>query len=130
MNKKELLDGIKDDLEITPENVQDKLYKIPSLHSKYLGLYFNTKNKLNKKEKELAILFKTKYNMFKEGDEILDKKEILFHVMADEEYANLNCEVQSITDLVDVLDRTVKKVNTLSFDVKNLIDYLQYISGV
>ena len=123
MDKKELMNQIKDDLTLNVSNINTKLYEIPSLHSKYLGLYFNTKSKLNKLERELASLFKQKYQYYKDGDELLDKKEIQFHIMADEEYSLLNYKVRTAYDMVDILDRTVKKVNNLSFDVKNIIDY-------
>ena len=65
----------------------------------------------------------------KDNDELLDKKEIQFHIMADDEYAKLNYTFQCATDMVDVLDRTVKKVNNLSFDFKNIVGYLTFIQG-
>jgi hypothetical protein len=131
MTKKELLEHIKKDLELNTDNLETKLYEIPGLHSKYLGLYFNSKTKLAKQEKKLAQLYKEKWTFYKEeSDELLDKKEIQFHILADEEYATLNMHVQILTDMVDVLDRTVKKVGNMSFDVKNLIAYLQYMQGV
>ena len=129
MTKKELLAMIKVDLEINAGNLETKLYEVPSLHSKYLGLYFSTKTKLAKSEKELAQLFKERWSFYKDGDDLLDKKEILFHIMADEEYATLNMNVQIATDMVDVLDRTVKRVGNLSFDMKNLVSYLAYLQG-
>lgn len=130
MNKKELLEMIEKDLAITPQNLESKLYAIPGLHSKYLGIYFNTKTKLAKQEKELAALYKQKWVEYKEGDDLLDKKEIQFHILADDDYSKLHYQVQVAQDLVDVLDRTVKRVGNLSFDVKNLVAYLQYMQGV
>lgn len=130
MDKKELMDMIKDDLTLSEANIETKMYTIPSLHSKYLGLYFNTKTKLNKLDKELSALYLKKYNIFKDNNELLDKKEIQFHIMADDEYAKLNYKVRCAADMVDVLDRTVKKVNNLSFDFKNIVGYLTFIQGV
>ncbi len=130
MNKKELLDDIKNDLFLDSINIENKLYEIPSLHAKYLKMFFNTKSKLNLKQKELSILYKEKYNKLKDGDDILSAKELIFMIQGDGEYSQLNYEVQVLTDLVDIIDRTVKKVNNLSFDVKNIIDYLKYIQGV
>jgi hypothetical protein len=130
MNKKELLDGIEKDLDINTSNIETKLYEIPGLHSKYLKLYFNTKTKLAHSQKELALMYREKWTKYRDGEDLLDKKEILFHIMADEEYAELNYRVQVATDLVDVLDRTVKRVGNLSFDMKNLVAYLTYLQGV
>jgi hypothetical protein len=124
MTKTELLKMIDDDLDITPENLEGKLYTIPALHSKYLRYFFDFKNKANKRRRELNALYKEKWIFYKEGEDLLDKKELQFHILADEEYAKMHYETQVLDDLVDVLDRTVKRVNGLSFDVKNLIEYL------
>jgi hypothetical protein len=130
MTKKELMQNIKDDLDINTNNIETKLYEIPGLHSKYLGLYFSTKTKLAKQQKDLAQLYKEKWILYREGDDLLDKKEIIFHIMADDEYATLNMNVQIATDMVDILDRTVKRVGNLSFDMKNLVSFLEYQQGV
>ncbi len=129
--KIKLLDEIKNDLLIDESNLNKKLYLIPLLHSKYLKMYFEYKLKLNKKQKELNQLYKKKYYFYKDGDRLLEnQKEIQFNILADEDYSNLNLQVQNLSDLVDILDRTIKKVNNLSFDIKNLISYLTYINGV
>lgn len=130
MNKQELLQMIESDLTLTPNNLEDKLYLIPSLHSKYLGIYFEFKTKLSKKERELSVLYKDKYIELKtKSDELLDKKEIQFYILGDEEYSKLNYEVKLLTDYVDILDRTLKKVNQLSFDAKNILAHIQFLSG-
>jgi len=130
MKKDELLNEIEDDLNITAENIEKKIYMVSGLHSKYLRHFFNTKYKLNKKQKELNILYKTLYYKIKDdSEEILNQKEIIFNVLGDPEYAQLNFEVQTLIDFVDILDRTVKKVNNLSFDVKNIISWNNYIQG-
>jgi hypothetical protein len=121
---------IEDDLYLDPTNLEKKLFQIPGLHGKYLGLYFNAKQKLNNLEKKLAVMYKTKYYEYKDGDLVLDKKEIQFNILGDKEYSDLNFTVNTVSDLVDILDRTVKKVNNMSFDVKNLVAYLEYLQGV
>ena len=129
MTKTELLQQIEDDLTLTQENLEGKLYNIPMLHSKYLRLFLKSKGTLNKLEKQLSELYLQKYNHFKNSKELLDKKEIQFHILGDEEYAKLNYNVHTAIDLVDILDRTLKKVNNMSFDVRNLIEYLKYMNG-
>ena len=130
MNKDELLKEIEDDLNITPENIEVKMYEVSGLHSKYLRHFFNTKLKLNKKQKELNILYSFLYYKIKDdSDDLMNQKEIIFNIMGNDEYSKLNYEVQVLTDFVDILDRTVKKVNSLSFDVKNIIEYNKYLQG-
>lgn len=130
MKKAELLKMIENDFKLTHDNVESMMYAVPGLYSKYLRLYFEFKTQLSKKQKQLAEKYKSTWIKYKEGDDLLDKKEIQFHILADEEYSQLHYETQVLEDLVDVLDRTVKKANSLSFDVKNLVEYLKYMQGV
>ena len=130
MTKDELLDEIENDLNITPENIDQKLYSVSSLHAKYLRHFFNTKLKLNKKQKELNLLYKNLYYKIKDNsNELMNQKEIIFNLLANEDYANLNLELETLIDLTDILDRTVKKTNSLSFDVKNIVEWQKFQSG-
>ena len=93
-------------------------------------MFFSSKTKLNERKRDLDILYKKKYYQIKDSSqEIMNQKEIIFNLLGDEEYAALNLEVQSLFDLVDILERTLKKVNNLSFDVKNIIEYSKYLQG-
>ncbi len=131
MNKKELLDGIDKDLCVNSENLEVKIYEISGLHSKYLRLFFDSKTKLNKKKRDLDIFYKKLYYKIKEeSNDLINQKEIIFNILGDEFYSKLNLEVQTLTDLVDILDRTIKKVNNMSFDIKNIISYQSYLTGV
>ena len=124
-----LFDEIEEDMNITQMNIQDKLYEVPKLHGKYLRLYFKYKTALIKKQQELDLLYTDKYKKYKNGPELLDKKEIQFYILSDKEYSELRFKITNLEHIVDILDRTVKKVNGLSFDCKNIVAYLQFISG-
>jgi len=131
MDKNELLNGIEEDLTINQSNIETKMYTIPGLHAKYLRYFFDSKLKYNKKNKELSILYKTMYyDIQDKSNEILNQKEIIFNLLADPQYSKLNLEVQTLADLVDILDRTIKKVNTISFDIKNIISFRAYLDGM
>jgi len=130
MTKDELLDEIESDLTINQENLDQKLFSVSSLHAKYLRHFFNTKTILNRKQKELNIEYKKLYYKIRDNSsEILNQKEIIFNILGDDDYAQLNFEVEVLIDLVDILDRTVKKVNNLSFDLKNIISWQQFQAG-
>ena len=129
MNLEELFKNIDDDLTLSHTNLQDKIYEIPKLHNKYLRLFFDTKNKLNKKQIQIDILYKETYMKFKNENEILDKKQIEFHILSDTDYSKLNYELKKLNNLVDVLEKTVKRVNNMSFDIKSIIDYLTFIQA-
>lgn len=131
MTKDELLDSIECDLEINAVNLETKIYEAPGLHSKYLRLYFDSKIKLNKKKHELNILYKKRYYEIKEdSNDLMNQKEIIFNILGDIEYSKLKLEVDILDDLVDILDRTVKKINYLSFDIKNIMEFMKYQAGV
>lgn len=131
MTLDELFEEIEQDLNLTYENLQEKLYKIPSYHSKYLKLFFQHKSKLNKYTEQLNKMYKDKYYYFtNEYEYKLDNaKEINFHILSDDEYASLNTKVENQKLLVDCLDRTVKRVQYMGGDCKNIITYLGYQNG-
>ena len=132
MTLDELFEEIDNDFNINFENLADKIYKVPSLHSKYLRLFFNHKSKLNKYNEELNKLYKKKYYYFTEEYEYkLDNaKEINFHIYSDDEYSKLSLKVENQKLLVDCLDRTLKKVQYLTQDIKNIQNHLNYVNGM
>jgi len=131
----ELMQMIDEDLTLNATNLQDKLYKIPNYHSKYLRLFFDYKNKLLKHKQSLDLCYKSKYHYYagieKDCYEFtLDKKEIEFHILSDKEYSDLNLKVEQYKLIVQCLDLTLKRVQYLSNDCKNVISLLQYYQGV
>lgn len=132
MTLDELFEEIDNDFNINFENLSERIYKVPGLHSKYLRLFFTHKTKLNKYNEELNKLYKQKYYYFTEEYEYkLDNvKEINFHIYSDEEYCKLNTKVENQKVLVDCLDRTLKKVQYLTQDIKNIQNHLNYVNGV
>jgi tRNA uridine 5-carbamoylmethylation protein Kti12 len=130
MTKKELFDELEKDLELTPNNLLDKVYEVPKLYNKWQRIYFSNKKKLNKKSKELDALYKQKYYYYKDGDRLLDNaKEINFNVLSDEEYAKLRLEVETLKDLVKVLEQSIDRIGKISFDIKNIIAWNEFLNG-
>lgn len=130
----ELMQTIDEDLTLNANNLQDKLYKIPNYHSKYLRMFFDYKSKLLTAQQKLQLCYKNKYHYYagieKDCYEFtLDKKEIEFHILSDEEYSDLNLKVEKYKLLVDCLDRTLKRVGYMANDVKSIINYLTYMQG-
>jgi hypothetical protein len=131
----ELMQMIDDDLTLNQSNLQDKLYKIPNYHSKYLRLFFEYKNKLIKEEQKLNVVYRDLYHYYNGVSSecyeyTLDKKEVQFHLLADEKYIEQNLKVEKLKLLVSCLDMTIKKVNYMSQDVKSILGYLSYLNGV
>lgn len=131
-NKKDIFEEIEDDLNINHTNLNSKIFEVPKLHSKYLKHFFREKKKMHKMEKELNQLYRIKYHYYAfDYEHKLDNaREIQFHVLADEEYAEALRKFENQKTVVDMMDRTLKKVSQLSFDIRNTIEYLKYINGV
>lgn len=132
MKLDELFEEIKNDLELNVSNLGEKQYKIPNLHSKYLKLYFDQKKLLNTLNAKLSKLYKDKYYYYTHDYDykLENQKEINFHIYSDEEYSTLNLKVDNQKLLVDCLERTLNRVQYMSKDVSNILDYLKYVNGV
>ncbi len=130
MTKKDIFDGLDDDLLLTPINLKDKLYEIPKLYNKWQRIYFQQKKILNLRIAELDELYKRKYYEFKDGERLLDNmKEINFNVVSDPEYNKKRIETENLRDVVKVLEQSVDRIGKMSFDIKNIIGWNQFLSG-
>jgi hypothetical protein len=125
----DLFEEIEKDLEINSVNLQEKLFKVPNLHTKYLRMFYNYQKIYLKKKKQLNELYTEIYDKYKNGDEILDKKEIQFYVLSDKEYSDLKYKVNQLENMIDILEKTVKRVNNLSFDLKHIIEWVKFQEG-
>ena len=130
MNKENIFDELDKDLELNSADLQMKLFQVPLLYRKWQRIYFKYKKQLNKKVKELDALYKRKYYEIKDGDRLLDNaKEINFNIIADNEYSKLRLETETLKDMVEILEDTVKRISRMSFDIKNLIEWQQFLNG-
>lgn len=131
----ELLTMIDEDLTINHSNLQDKIYKVPNYHSKYLRLYFQYKEKFLKENQKLDKMYRDKYHYYSGTSDncyefTLDKKEIQFHILSDDEYSEQNLKVEKLKLIVESLDRTLKRVMYLGNDIKSILSYINYLNGV
>jgi hypothetical protein len=128
----EIIKEVEEDLTITMDNLDKKLYQIPKLHSKYLKYFYEYSKVLITLEKDLKKCYREKYYYytFEHNKKLENAKEVEFHIISDDDYAPILERRNKAKAIVDVLDRAVNKVDKLSFDVKNIIDYLKYSAGV
>lgn len=118
------------DLTLTADNIGDKLYKIPNLHSKYLRLYYQESLVLEKLEAKLARLYKKLFKYYTtEVDYIVKPAQANFFIFGDDKYSEAKFVVSKQKLQVDYLERTLKKVNNLSFDIKNLVEWSVFQNG-
>ena len=118
------------DLEITQENLDTKIYEIPSLHSKYLRLYYHESLILEKMETALARLYVKKHHYYRHDyDYVIKDSQVSWYIDGDEEFSKRKYQINKQKLQVDFLERTLKKINQLSFDVKNIIEWVKFQSG-
>lgn len=132
MSLEELLSMIDVDLKLDKTNFESKIYDIPSLYSKYLRLFTIESIKLNKLEKKQALAYRQKYDYYKFEYKVkLDSEKIIdFHITSDSEYLEINSTLKQQKLLVNILESTLKRVNNLGFDVKNIVEFQKYLNGV
>lgn len=131
MNWSEFEKQVEEDFTIRKDHLNTKLLEIPKLHSKYLRFYFKEKNKLIKLESELKILYSKRWYYYKNDyDHTIEDKHIQWHIDGDEEYSKKLLAVNRQKHLVDYFNQLIKKSNTLSFDIKNIVDWERFVSGL
>lgn len=130
MDFNELTEMVKSDFELNEQHLQTKIREIPNLHNKYLRYFFKEKTKLITLENSLNLLFREKwYYYMNDFDYKVEKKHLTWHVESDPDYSKLLVQFNKQKHLVDFFEQTLKKCNTLSFDIKNLIDYKKFMVG-
>ncbi|WP_298751853.1 recombination mediator protein UvsY [uncultured Arcobacter sp.] len=127
----ELMKEVEEDFNFTKENIGEKVFSAPSLHSKYLNLYLREFTKYTNMYKQIKQMYRKKYYYYKEDFSYsLSQKEIDFHIDSDDDYADLYKQYCSQKAIVDYLDSIVKKSQQISFDIKNIQVHLDRINGV
>ena len=121
---------IKEDFLINRETLNDKIYHIPNLHSKYLKYFYEISNKLIDLETERDTLYikKRKYYLNK-TDEIIKDTQVKFFIEGDEEYSALINKIRKKELKLKIVDDALKRCGTISFFVKNIIDYENFLVG-
>jgi len=123
--------------------IDNESLRIPELHNKYYKIFIREKITLSKKESDLGILLKEKWELYtgkldqttlqEKGWEQFDLKilrtDIDKYIDSDPEVINkrLDCGLQR--EKVKFLEEIIKVINNRSFQIKNFIDYLRWSQG-
>ena len=128
----EFFKEIEDDLTLHKHDIDEKVYRAPNVHNKILRRFMIERNKLQKLETEYNKVLKSLYHHYRyEGDIRCENKDIaMFYVKSDQKYINIQIEYQKQELLVENLERWLKKADKISFDIKNIIEYLKWSSGI
>lgn len=120
-----------DDFNLDNLDLEKKLRQIPNLHSSWMKRFYSQSYKLMKMESDLKKLYRDKLNYYLHNYEYEVKpNQVNFYIESDEEYARKLLRVDEQRILVDAIEGILKKVNQLSFDIKNLMDLKKLKMGV
>lgn len=132
MTFKDLTLQVDEDMALN-KNFEKILYEMPVLHNKYLKLYTESKKKYQNLKCEMDELYRIKWHEYKnegcQGYDISTQKEIIIYVEGDPAILNKRIKLNSAKRTRDYLKRVVTKCNSMSFDIKNIIEHNKWMNG-
>ena len=119
-------DKIQKLMDINPNNLDVKLKEIGKLYSIVLKKYKETLYLLNKKEIELSNAWAERYSYYKcDYDFQLTNAEIKNFIDNDIETSELRLEVKNLKTDAEVLEKHLKNIESLRWDIKTLVEYMK-----
>lgn len=135
MNKqfdyKEFFEDIEEKLTIKQHNIDKKVFEAPNIQNDLLRQYMKEKTKLIKLEAEHNRLFGQKFHYYRyESDIRCENKDVaIYYVKKDEEYIEKFIQYEKQKVLCETLERYLKRASQITYDIKNILEYLKYING-
>lgn len=128
---KKLKTVIEKDLTLTKENVLLKNIEIPKLYSKYLDIFSILLKKYKSLFRKSEILYKNKYHYYKYDFkyDLKNKSEIDLYVEGDKDYIELKKQVDESELMLKYVEKTLNNINTMSYNIKNFIEYTKFLNG-
>ena len=113
-------------MDINPNNLDSKLKEIGKFYAIVLKKYKESLYALNKKEIELSNAWAERYSYYKcDYDFQLTNAEIKNFIDNDIETSGLRLEVKSLKTDCEVLEKHLKNIESLRWDIKTLVDYMK-----
>lgn len=113
-------------LQINTNNLDSKLKEIGKLYAIVLKKYKESLYALNKKEIELSNAWAERYSYYKcDYDFQLTNAEIKNFIDNDIETSELRLEVKNLKADCEVLEKHLKNIESLRWDIKTLVDYMK-----
>lgn len=113
------------------DNFQSKLAEVPLLYSSYLQIFVRENKFLMelklKKEVKYAELYR--YFKFSANERWDTKSEIEAQMYSDLQFQSIISDINTQQEIVTFLEQTLDNIKTLSFAVRNHIDWQKFING-
>ena len=119
------------DLELTPDNVQEKLLKMPVLYTKYRKKYFDQRRLLKNINSDIKKTKKKLYHYYKfDYDHTLDNNtERVLYVDGDQEMIELSLMYDEQLDIVNYLKDVISQISNMSYNIRSYIDLEKLKNG-
>jgi len=141
MNTQELLEEIRKDSQIDPENLNSESLRIPVTHAKYLRYRSMFKSKYNELNGLLSRmkLEKRDYYTGRADPEVYAKKpfghkiiksEVDLYINADEDVLELESRINNIDNALYSIDSMLKRLMGQNWTIRNAIEFLRFKAGL
>lgn len=113
-------------MDFNPNNLDQKLKEIGKLYAIVLKKYKETLYALNKKEVELSNVWAERYSYYKcDYDFQLTNAEIKNFIDNDIETSQLRLEIKNLKTDTEVLEKHLKNIESLRWDIKTLVEFMK-----
>lgn len=134
---------IETDLKLDESNLDIESLRTPQLHNKYLMMLLRLKNKKEKMESDLKVLFKDKWLYYtgKMSEEELAargweafelnvlRNDIDRLIDADKDIIDKQSKYKEICHLVDYVENVVKIISNRQWSIRSAIDWQKFTNG-
>lgn len=118
--------------------------KIPQLHSKYMKIYFDERQRMKAfefKNKETFLKKYEYYNGRMSQEELeesgwepfvkkLMKNEIDMYLESDKDIIDINMRIEAQKEKIHFLEEVLKNINQRNYQIKNAIEWQRFTNGV
>ena len=137
----EFFDDTKRDLQIEESELDRESLRTPYLYDKYLKMYQKTKLHLREVEQKynLIRLDKHRYYTGNADPEVYKqapfgikvvKQDLDMYLKADPDLAKATDVVEYVSAIKDFLEKTLKNIENMNWNIKNAIEWRKFLSGV
>ena len=113
-------------MDFNQNNLDQKLKEIGKLYAIVLKKYKETLYALNKKEIELSNAWAERYSYYKaDFDFQLTNAEIKNFIDNDIETSQLRLEIKNLKTDTEVLEKHLKNIESLRWDIKTIVEYMK-----
>lgn len=118
--------------------------KIPQLHSKYMKIYFDERQRMKAFEFKNKETFLKKYEYYngRMSEEELEasgwepfvkklmKNEVDMYLESDKDIIDINMRIEAQKEKIHFLEEVLKNINQRNFQIKNAIEWQRFTNGV